>query len=164
MKKLCIGIVLFISIVSVFAENPERKKKDPSDYIAKLDNSFEASGEYQVDFTHLAMFNSQNDRMFTYYPNMRGVINLGVRYKFLFFNYSFNVKENDTYNQLFGKTIFNQVAFGIKTRPIWVIFYYSNHQGFFVSQENLLFPTFGTDSLYEQNNTQIDLVLIPKAT
>ena len=153
MKKLCISILLFISVISVFAENPERKKKDPSDYIAKLDNSFEASGEYQVDFTHLAMFNSQNERMFTYYPNMRGVINLGVWYKFLFFNYSFNVKENDTYNQLFGKTIFNQVAFGIKTRPIWVIFYYSKHQGFFISQENLLFPTFGTDSMYEQNNT-----------
>lgn len=153
MRKLIFCLLLLIPIVTLFGENLTKKKKDPSDYIAKLNNSFEVSGEYQVDFTHLAMFNSQNVRMFTYYPNMRGVINLGVRYKFLFFNYSFNVKENETYNQLFGKTIFNQVSFGIKTRPIWVIFYYSKHQGFFISQENLLFPTFGTDSLYEQNNT-----------
>lgn len=153
MRKLIFCLLLLIPIVTLFGENLTKKKKDPSDYIAKLDNSFEVSGEYQVDFTHLAMFNSQNVRMFTYYPNMRGVINLGVRYKFLFFNYSFNVKENETYNQLFGKTIFNQVSFGIKTRPIWVIFYYSKHQGFFISQENLLFPTFGTDSLYEHNNT-----------
>ena len=151
-QALLFTIFLFYSIF-LMADSLPVKKKDPKDYIAKLDNSFEASGEYQVDFTHIALINDQNNRMFTYYPNMRGVINLGARYKFLFFNYSFNVKENDTYNRLYGKTTFNQFAFGIKTRPIWFILYYSKHQGFFISEENLLFPTFGTDSLYAQNNT-----------
>jgi hypothetical protein len=153
MKRfICIFCLLSFAVI-LFANSPLRKKKDPKDYIAKLDNSFEANGEYQIDFTHIALINDQNVRMFTYYPNIRGVINLGVRYKFLFFNYSFNVKENDTYNRLFGKTTFTQFAFGLKTRPIWVIFYYSKHQGFFISEENLLLPTFGTDSLYAQNNS-----------
>ncbi|MBP1672331.1 MAG: hypothetical protein H6Q25_146 [Bacteroidetes bacterium] len=153
MRPFLIITLFLFSISLIFAGSLPSKKKDPKDYIAKLDNSFELNGEYQVDFTHIAMINDQGNRMFTYYPNMRGVINLGIRYKFLFFNYSFNVKENDTYNRLYGKTTFNQFAFGIKTRPIWLILYYSKHQGFFISEENLLFPTFGTDSLYTQNNT-----------
>jgi hypothetical protein len=153
MKKSLLFVIILFSTAQLFAGSLPTRKKDPKEYIAKLDNSFELNGEYQIDFTHIAMINDQGNRMFTYYPNMRGVINLGIRYKFLFFNYSFNVKENDTYNRLYGKTTFNQFAFGIKTRPIWLILYYSKHQGFFISEENLLFPTFGTDSLYAQNNT-----------
>lgn len=153
MKYYLLSFLFLFSMMFLIASDPLNSRKDPKDYIQKLSNSFELNGEYQVDFTHLALFNDQKVRKFNYYPNMRGVINLGIRYKFLFFNYSFNVKENDTYNKLYGKTTFNQVAFGVKTQPVWIIFYYSKHQGFFISEENLLVPTFGTDSLYEQNNT-----------
>lgn len=153
MKRLIVFLIITLNGIFVLASHTVHASKDTSDYIRKLSNSFELNGEYQVDFTHLALFNDQKMRMFNYYPNMRGVVNLGVRYRFLFFNYSFNVKENATYNHLYGKTVFNQIAFGVKTRPVWAIFYYSKHQGFFISEEQLLFPTFGTDSLYEQNSS-----------
>ncbi len=159
MKSVISLISLLFLTFSLTAHNDEYSKKDSSDYIAKLTNSFEASGEYQIDFTHFALFNAQKERVFNYYPNMRGVVSFGARYKFLFFGYSFNLKENAIYDSLYGATHFNQISFGIKTRPIWFTFYYSKHKGFYISNENMWFPKFRTDSLYAQNNDLITLRL-----
>lgn len=153
--------ILFLMILSfsLTANNYDKTSKDTSDYIRKLDNSFEASGEYQIDFTHFALLDAERDRVFNYYPNMRGVVSFGARYKFLFFGYSFNLKEKAIYDSLYGPTQFNQISFGIKTRPVWFTFYYSKHKGFYISNENMLFPKFRTDSLYAQNNDLITVRL-----
>jgi hypothetical protein len=158
--KTGISLIFFIFLsYSLTLYGEDGPKKDTSDYIAKLNNSFEVSGEYHIDFTHFALLDAEKERVFNYYPNMRGVVSFGARYKFLFFGYSFNLKENAIYDSLYGPTHFNQIAFGIKTRPVWFTFYYSKHKGFYISNENMLFPKFRTDSLYAQNNDLITLRL-----
>lgn len=159
MKLTILFSILMIFSFSLKGNSGQDIKKDTSEYIVKLSNSFEFSADYQLDFTHFALINSQKEPIFNYYPNMRGVITIGARYKILFFNYSFNIKDNATYDRLYGPTKFKQISFGVKTRPIWFIFYYSKHKGFYISEENMIFPKFRTDSLYAQNNDLITLRL-----
>lgn len=121
-------------------------------YTVELENDFDITGAYLVHFMHLAMIDENRNSPFYFYPNTRGILNVGARYKFFRFSYSFNLKDNKIYDEYYGPTKFRSFDFGIKTRPFWLNFYYYNYTGFYISEENILFPKFNTDSVYAQNN------------
>ncbi len=119
--------------------------------------------DYTLNFTHIALLDDNNVRQFAYYPNLRGALTLGLRYKIFRISYSFNPFVNERYNQCYGVTDYNKFDVGIKTRVFWLQLYYSRIKGFYYSQEKIMFTSFNYNSVYPQNNDLLSRELGLKA-
>lgn len=120
-------------------------------FIKTVSSDFGISADYNINFTNFALFDDNNERRFSYYPNLRGILTVGARYKIFRASYSFDLWNTEQYNEFYGPTSYRNIEFGIKTRLIWLQLYYSEYRGFYSSQENILFPKFTLDSIYPQN-------------
>ncbi|HXK80804.1 MAG TPA: DUF4421 family protein [Bacteroidales bacterium] len=148
-------IILFFSTQYVFADGVKNfLSPHPfgDSYVKDIDSKIGLSADYNINFTNFALLGNDKTRHFSYYPNLRGIITLGARYKFFRISYSFNFKNSTDYNEYYGTTDYFNFQFGIKTRAVWLQFYYSKYHGFYYTEEDIWFPKFTLDSIYPQNN------------
>lgn len=153
MKKLTVFLVACFFTLKIFGNDLQRSHtSNRSAYVADLVNDIDLTSAYKLDFMHFAMIDDKRKQQFGYYPNLRGVVSLGARYKFLRLSYSFDILANDTYNKHYGKTSFSDFRFGFKTRSFWMDFYYEKYEGFYISESQKFFPNFALDSIYQRNS------------
>ncbi len=121
-------------------------------YVSTPKHSIGLNSAYNINYMHLAMIDDKGNQRFTYYPNLRGIMNFRVNYKILSLSYSYNIRENDLYDKYYGQTTFRDFGFSIKTRPFWLDVYYENYEGFFIDEKQDFFPSFALDSVYMRNS------------
>jgi len=139
---------LFTSLL--FGQDAKTTTSD--NYVEKCKSSFNLTAAYKIDFMHLALFDDNSKRQFNYYPNLRGVMSLGAKYKIFSLSYAFNILDSDIFDVHYGQSSLSDLRFGIKSRSFWMNFYYEKYKGFFLSEEQLWFPPFQTDSVYYRNH------------
>lgn len=147
-------VLLFITVAKVNCTVTPDSCPKPSDVkgnITGVGSDYSFSADYKINMHNLSLIDASAIRQFSYYPNLRGAITFGARYKIFRLFYTVDVMANQNYNECFGTTGFNDIEFGIKTRLFWLTAYFSRCKGFYYSDESRWYPDFSTDSVYGQN-------------